>query len=70
MMEWISVKNALPKNGDTVVIFTKSLSVYAVPYYDGFNVREGYTDGDRLNTEMTDSVLYWFRPTLPKGAIK
>lgn len=70
MMEWISVNDSLPNNGDEVVIITKTLHFYCVPYYDGFNMREGYTNEDRLETEMTDSVLYWFRPTFPKGVAK
>ena len=59
-MDWVNVKDALPEDGEWVLICTDLESIYFVPYSDGFN----RTPGDDGKSELKN-VKYWQRVYAP-----
>lgn len=67
---WIDAETK-PQNGTEVLCYTEAGSYYVLPYYNGFNRREFYTDAENDELDMTDCVIAWMPlPEPPKKAMK
>lgn len=64
-MEWINVKETLPKEGEEVLVFTKDKVIATGAYYVNRSLGHDYWLGNYGEHDSLDNVRYWMPLPLP-----